>query len=491
MITILFVPLIIRLSRKLNIVDVPGPRRVHETPIPHIGGIVFVIAFIGIVVPAIFLSNHIGKDFHKSPVQNIAFFVGAMFIFAIGLIDDMRHLRGPIKLACLLLASLMICASGSAIRSISVGQMFVFKMGWAAWPVTCLWIMMITVCFNFIDGLDGLATGIAMIVCSVIAILTFLCHQPLMTFVMLTLLGSLTGFMCFNFHPAKIFMGDCGSMFLGFVIGAGSVVSQTKSCTGVGMALPFLALGVPIFDTVLAILRRRLFERRSVFSPDRNHLHHRLLDSGLCHRSVVFVIHAVTILSVCLGSLMLVNRGMRSICALLAGLFVLCTAFLFLYPRSSRNCLRRLKSNLEIAHNTKLARRIFERTQLEMRDIKTSSAWWEAVCHMCKDMDFHHIELWDLNSGQAKKNRLWNLHNVRSLRYRVAHYNLPLRKWKNNPIQLELKAHIYSEGRLELGGLKSALLARLIDEFPIPHDRELALEGFDRAGQADQPLSVS
>jgi UDP-N-acetylmuramyl pentapeptide phosphotransferase/UDP-N-acetylglucosamine-1-phosphate transferase len=148
-----------------------------------------------------------------------------------------------------------------------------------------LWIVTITVCMNLVDGLDGLAAGIAAMVCGLIALLAFWTDQPAMALLMLALLGSVTGFLFFNFHPAKIFMGDGGSMFLGFLIGAGSIVCQTKTPTFVGLAVPFLALGVPVFDTAFAIVRAAL-ERRLI-RPDRGHLHHRLLDpvcsTARCH----------------------------------------------------------------------------------------------------------------------------------------------------------------------------------------------------------------
>ena len=155
------VPIVSRLAKKFRLVDAPGPRKVHKTPIPRIGGIVFVVSTLALVLPLFFLDNKIGQSFRESRTEFIALLAGASFIFMVGLIDDLRSVRGYIKLLCLIVASLAICASGATLHSISMGSWFELETGWAAWPITILWIIMITVCMNLIDGLDGLAAGIA------------------------------------------------------------------------------------------------------------------------------------------------------------------------------------------------------------------------------------------------------------------------------------------------------------------------------------------
>ena len=297
------VPIVSRLAKRYRLVDAPGPRKVHKTPIPRLGGIVFVVSTLALVLPVFLLNNNIGQSFRESRTEFIVLLVGAGFIFMIGLFDDLRSVRGYIKLLCLIAASLAICASGATMRSISVGTWFVLETGWAAWPLTVFWIVTITVCLSVIDGLDGLAAGIAAIVCGSILLLALWYGQVAMAVLMLALLGSVTGFLFFNFYPAKIFMGDCGSMFLGFLIGASSIICQTKTSTLVGLAIPFLVMGVPILDTGFVIIGRRILERRSMFASDRNHLHHRLLALGLNHRTVVIIIYAVTAIGACIGVL--------------------------------------------------------------------------------------------------------------------------------------------------------------------------------------------
>ena len=159
MLAMVLVPIVSRLAKRHRLVDAPGPRKVHTTPIPRIGGIAFTLATLLLVLPALFLGNDIGLFLGESRLQFITLLVAAVFIFGVGLIDDLRSLSGYVKLACLGIASLVVCASGSTLDSISVGPWFEIQTYWAAWPLTILWITMITVCMNFIDGLDGLAGG--------------------------------------------------------------------------------------------------------------------------------------------------------------------------------------------------------------------------------------------------------------------------------------------------------------------------------------------
>ncbi|MBM4028112.1 MAG: undecaprenyl/decaprenyl-phosphate alpha-N-acetylglucosaminyl 1-phosphate transferase [Planctomycetes bacterium] len=458
------VPVVSRLAKRYRIVDAPGPRKVHQTPIPRIGGIAFVVSTLAVVLPVFLLDNQIGQSFRQQQMQIVVLLAAASFLFAVGLIDDLASVRGRTKLLCLIGASLAVCASGATLRSISVGTWFELQTGWAAWPLTVCWIAMITVCMNLIDGLDGLAAGIAAIVCATVALLAYLTDQAAMVVLMLALLGSVTGFLFFNSHPAKIFMGDSGSMFLGFLIGAGSVVCQAKTSTAVGLALPFLALGVPIFDTMFAVARRRVVERRSAFAPDRKHLHHRLLDLGLTQRTVVLVIYAVTLINAGLGVLMLTSESSWTAGLLAGGLLVLLSLFVFLSGDRPYEILRALSRNWKIMQETRMEQRSFEGAQVKMRDAKSFDAWWETLCDMGGRMHFQSIELWSRRNGQSESVRVWYAPVVPSSK--AAQLGLPLHA--NGVAKWEVKASIGVNGCLELGGRQAMLLARLMDEFPPP-----------------------
>lgn len=469
LISILLVPLVSRLAKRYRLVDKPGPRKVHKIPIPRIGGIVFVISTLTIILPIFFLDNNIGQSFRQSSVEFITLLIGACFIFIVGLIDDLHPLRGYIKLICLLIASVAICASGATLSSISLGSADL-NTGPAAWPLTIIWIVIITVCISIIDGLDGLAAGIAAIVCGSIVCIALWSGQQAMAVLMLALLGSVTGFLFFNFYPAKIFMGDCGSMFLGFMIGAGSIVCQTKISTMVGLSIPFLVLGAPIFDMGLVIVARQMLERRSMFAPDKSHLHHRLLQLGLNHRAVVIVIYAITAISASLGLLMLTTDYNWSIGLLTGGIIFLFTTIAILHSGRFHKMLKALKDNWTLAKEAKRESHIFENAQTKMYESNTFRSWWNILCDMGREMHFKNIEVWKHVNNQSINTCAWNAPCEESQTNKIISVSFPIDR--NMTESWEIKASIWKNTYLELNGRQVMLLGRLIDEFPPPEEKE-------------------
>jgi len=466
---IVLVPIVSRVAKSYQLVDNPGPRKVHRVPIPRIGGIAFLIPTLAVILPLFFL-NAVSQSVRGARTEYIVLIVAASFIFGVGFIDDLRSIPGSVKLACLIVASLAVCASGATLRSFSVGTWFEVDTGWASWPLTVLWITGITVCINLIDGLDGLAAGVAVIVCGAIALVAFLSDQVAMAVLMLALLGSVTGFLFYNFYPAKIFMGDCGALFLGFMIGAGSVVCQAKTSTLVGIAIPFLALGVPILDTGCAMIRRRLFERRSMFAPDRSHLHHILLDLGFSQRTVVLAIYAVTAIGASIGVFMLTMEGKQSVRLLAVGLLVLLSMFGYLHGGRCWELLAALKHNRAIEHEERTLRRDFEIAEVRMREAKSLDAWWETLCDMGKRMHFQTLGLWNRREGRCDNILSWNAPEGKTPNDRTAIVILPL--GGHGPSEWEIRAHIGVNGCLEIGGQQAVLLARLMDESPPPEPKE-------------------
>ena len=464
------VPIVSRLAKKYRLVDAPSPRKVHQMPIPRIGGIALVVSTLALVVLAFFIGNDVSESLRETSTEFLALLVTSSFIFAVGLIDDLRSLPGHIKLSCIVAASLAICASGATLHSISMGTWFELKTGWASWPLTLLWITTITVCMNFVDGLDGLASGIALIVCGTIALLALWSGQAAMVVLMLALLGSVTGFLFFNFYPAKIFMGDGGSMFLGFMIGAGSIICQTKTSTFVGLAIPFLAMGVPILDTGIAILRRHILERRSMFAPDRNHLHHYLLDLGLHQRTVVVVIYALTAISASLGVFMLTVEDGLSVGLFGIGLVLLLTTFGCLHGRRYCKIVMALKRNRTVIYETRIAKHDFENTQMRMQGITSFDSWWKTLCDMAKKMQFQSIGVWNRHNDHYVMTHAWNEPSGTFAAGRTMRLTIPLHR--NGITEWEIRARIWISDVLELSGHQAMLLARLMDEFPPPEKEE-------------------
>jgi UDP-GlcNAc:undecaprenyl-phosphate GlcNAc-1-phosphate transferase len=186
-------------------------------------------------------------------------------------------------------------AAGNRIEYVTLPFVGSFALGALSLPLTLLWVVGVINALNLIDGLDGLAAGVAFFGVATTFVIAFLHHDPLMMLFMAALGGAVVGFLAYNFNPASIFMGDAGSMFLGYVLGVGAMRTSQKSSTVVAILVPIVALGLPIADTLLAILRRAI-AGRPIFSADRGHIHHRLLDVGLSQRKAVFVLYGASIL---------------------------------------------------------------------------------------------------------------------------------------------------------------------------------------------------
>lgn len=470
LVAMFLVPIISRLAKRYRLVDSPGPRKVHRTPVPRVGGIVFVVSTLALVLPLFFLDNEIGRSFREARTEFIVLLAAASFMFVIGLIDDLRSVRPNIKFLCIIGASLAICASGATIRSVSFGPWFELEFGWLAWPLAVIWITTITIGMNFIDGLDGLAGGIAAIVCGTILVLAFWSSQTVVAILMLALLGSVTGFLFFNFHPAKIFMGDSGSMFLGFMIGAGSLVCQAKTCTLVGLALPFLVMGVPILDAGFTMVRRAVLYRRSIFSSEMGHIHHYLLGLGLPQQTVVVIIYAVTVVGASIGMFMLTASGGWSIGLLTGGLVFLFGAFACLGAAHIRETFTAIKRNLEISRKRKEDRSCFEDTQLRMHESVFFEDWWESMCEMAKRMQFRNMELYLHNNGRPENKYEWKLSDDEKPDVLTAEFVLPLSE-SDSEIGSEMKVRIHKNNSLEATCRQVALLGRLMDEFPPPRQK--------------------
>jgi UDP-GlcNAc:undecaprenyl-phosphate/decaprenyl-phosphate GlcNAc-1-phosphate transferase len=283
-------PLVVRVAHRVRCLDHPGGRRVHTRPVPRLGGVaVFAATVIGLGVAGLAHGSNLAA--YSGFVGGIL--VGGAVLFVTGVLDDLRGLSPRTKLLAQLLAATVAYAFGFRIEMVSLGHLTDVSLGWLALPVTLLWIVGVTNAFNLIDGLDGLATGIASVALATVTGVALLMGRPEVAVTAAVLLGALLGFLRYNFNPARIFLGDSGSLFVGFMLAVLSVHGSTKSSTAVLAIVPLLALGLPLADTVLAMARRWL--RGVAFScPDGRHIHHRLLAAGLTQRRAVAVLYVVS-----------------------------------------------------------------------------------------------------------------------------------------------------------------------------------------------------
>jgi UDP-GlcNAc:undecaprenyl-phosphate GlcNAc-1-phosphate transferase len=327
-------PLAIRFARWLGAIDRPGPRKIHTSPIPRLGGVPIFFGFLAGLTFAAYTTGYT----QLVPVRLTYWtaLAGAAFCMLIlGVADDFLGLSFKSKFAVQLAAALTVWLWGFRIETITFPLGGApLHMGWLSLPVTLLWIVGITNAINLIDGLDGLAAGCALITTTAVAVIALHGGRVAVTALSVALVGSLIGFLRFNFNPARIFLGDSGSMFLGFVLAVISIHGSQKGPTAVAVFAPLLILGFPILDTSLAIVRRlyRLGAEEArndrrvthvlrnihhVFLPDRGHLHHRLLDLGLTQRAAVLSLYVIMI---SLALVALVNVVLNSV--LVAGLLL-------------------------------------------------------------------------------------------------------------------------------------------------------------------------
>lgn len=286
-ISFIMTPFARKLAYKLGAVDVPkDDRRVHTKPIPRMGGLAIYIAF----SIAMFLFSDIETKTHRH-------LLGASLLVVMGMIDDIKPLRASIKLLVQIASALILINHGFRIEFLTnfFEQSGYIMLHQLSIPMTVVWIIGITNTINLVDGLDGLATGIATIAAVTLAYVAYINGNVEISILTLILAGSSLGFLPYNFNPASIFMGDTGAYFLGFILAAISIEGTLKGTTALTVVIPVLALGLPIFDTSFAIVRRAL-TKKPLFEADKGHVHHRLLAIGYNQKGAVLMMYFISML---------------------------------------------------------------------------------------------------------------------------------------------------------------------------------------------------
>lgn len=305
----LLVPLLRSWALRRELVDAVDPvRKTHTTPIPRIGGVAIVVPFlIGTALIAIFLH----REMVESALSKEWFVMvaGALAIFIVGLWDDLRPLGAKVKLAAQFVICTLVAVFGFQLARLSnpFGPE-PFELGILGWPLAVFWLLSTTNLVNLADGADGLAAGICLIVFVALALTMWFTAGITMFLLCVLMSGILLGFLIHNFPPARIFMGDGGAYFLGFLIGQVGLAGEHKSTVAAALVVPFLALGVPLIDTVLAILRRAV-RGLPIGRADREHVHHRLMELGLSPQRAVLTIYVVCVIFGALGLAVFFQQG--------------------------------------------------------------------------------------------------------------------------------------------------------------------------------------
>lgn len=311
-------PMVIALAHKINALDVPkDARRVHKKPIPLIGGLAIFYGFLVAVL-----------SFATIDYETMGILLGAVIVVTAGVIDDMSDMKAVVKLMFQIVAAAVVIYSGVRIEHFAnpfsrwIGPEYIILNYWISVVISMIWIVGISNAVNLIDGLDGLAVGVSSISAMSLLALTLITENLNVAILTAAVAGAAFGFLPYNFNPAKIFMGDTGALFLGFILACISIQGVLKLSAIISFAIPILVLGLPIFDTLFAIFRR-ILTGRSPMSPDRGHLHHRLIDMGFSQKKTVAILYTMTA-ALCLTAVVISIKGyVRGLLLILAVLFII------------------------------------------------------------------------------------------------------------------------------------------------------------------------
>lgn len=293
-------PYTMRLAKKVGALDIPEKRKVHKKPIPRLGGIAVIVGFLVSVIYLLIILNmenvdiYDGQDYYT---KLAGFFAGIILLGITCFIDDSKGVTAIVKLCVQIISALIVCFAGIRIENINLPFLSGELNEVFSYIITVFWIIGVTNAINLIDGLDGLSSGISLVSCVSLIMIFALNGSPLLAMILTTALaGAILGFLPFNFNPAKTFIGDTGSNFLGFSLAVISILGVAKTYTALILVAPIIILGLPIFDTLFAIIRRVVKGKslKAVLQPDRGHLHHRLMDKGYTQRQAVMILYGLS-----------------------------------------------------------------------------------------------------------------------------------------------------------------------------------------------------
>jgi len=304
-------------------VDTPDSgRHFHPKPVPRLGGLCILAAFLGALGISFILSSPAISLSGISVRTTLAIMGPALIVFLSGLYDDLYSLGPYWKFGVQIVAAVLLYVGGFGIQQFDLFSRTSALGIYLGLPLTVFWVVLITNAFNLIDGLDGLAAGSALFSVIIIFVVSSFLHTSLVSFLAIALAGAIFGFLRFNFNPATIFLGDSGSLFIGFILSALALAGSQKATTMVAVAIPVVSFGLPIMDVLISVVRRFL-SGKPLFKGDHNHIHHKLLKRGFSHRSAVLILYAVSAAFGMLSLSLLHGRGIVALVLAVIGLGVL------------------------------------------------------------------------------------------------------------------------------------------------------------------------
>jgi UDP-GlcNAc:undecaprenyl-phosphate/decaprenyl-phosphate GlcNAc-1-phosphate transferase len=381
-IALVLTPIVRDVFRAYNVVDRPGGRTVHAYPTPRVGGVSIAVAYAAAVL-AFFGPKGQLPDYYSEALKLLP---GALVIFVTGLLDDFLNLRPAFKLLGQIAAGAAVFALGLRIDTV-VG--FSLPL-WLSLLCTIFWLLLSINALNLIDGLDGLCAGMGFLAAMTLFAAGVIQGVPALTFTMLPLAGALLGFLFFNFNPATVFLGDSGALMIGFLLGCGGIIWKNKPGGGGRIAVPLLALSIPLLDLSVSIVRRSL-KGQKIFSADRGHIHHRLLDRGLVTRRAALALYLMALPGIAAALVLSfrVTQTFQAIVVLLVALVAGLGIVLLRYPEFevAWGLLFRGEFRRVLAGKVRLAQL---RTALLRSE--TDEDWWKVLAHFCAQEGMVSVE---------------------------------------------------------------------------------------------------
>jgi len=383
-------PAVRPLARALGAVDAPGGRRVHAAATPRMGGIAVLVAYVAAIVGGLATGRTgLSPSQHESV---ITFLFGGVFIAVVGAVDDVKSVGAKRKLAAQIIAASIAWWGGARVESLDLPLLGALHLGpLASYLATTTWLLAFINAINLIDGLDGLAGGVVLFAAITNTIVAFVSDNPVASLLNAALGGATLGFLFYNFNPATIFLGDTGSMFLGYALGASALLSgRQKESTLVSLLVPVIALGLPMTDTIFAMVRRFL-SRRPIFSADRGHIHHRLIDLGLTHRRAVLIMYGTSVL-LCLAAVAAAFGKDWQVGAALAGAVITIVGISKFAGIFEMALIKRAQRAHLLSAPTNALRRALPQLLVSVSSSQTPASVWAALERVLDDGHFAYAE---------------------------------------------------------------------------------------------------
>lgn len=377
--------------KKKNILDYPDVRKIHQNPVPRGGGIAIYFAVL-ITVLIIFLP--INTKYFFATNQVLFLLMGASLIFMLGLIDDLKRISYKYKIIIQLFICCLSYISGIRIESFNIPGIINITSKPFLFFMTIIWIMLVINSINLIDGMDGLAAGVSAIAAFFMGIYCLLTGKIIEGVVFFALLGGCIGFLRYNFPPAKIFMGDSGSYFIGYIFGGLSIIANIKSYSAAAFIIPIITLGLPLMDVLWAIIRRLLYGQ-NIFKPDKSHLHHQLIKMGLNHNEIIKIMYLIAIgLGFISISIIYMRENLLGLIllGLIIGSIVVGSVFGYIDFIRVENSINWAREILDI-FGLRRERRLFLGKQVDLIKAADLDSVWEKIVEIANMLGFEKIEI--------------------------------------------------------------------------------------------------